>query len=116
MSSKKCALLRRRGKIHQRMPDECHRDAGVAIDRFLEWKNHQHEIRDLAHGLQPSAPPGPELRTDVVNDRYAEPLDPASEPEIEIREIDGHQRVRGIATGGVDETPHGPKGLRQLAD
>ncbi len=62
-------------QIDQRMPDELDRHAGVAIDRFLERKNHEHAIGDRADGLQPAGTPGPDLRADVVDDRDAELLD-----------------------------------------
>ena len=47
------ARRRRARQIDQRMADELDRHAAVAIDRFLERKNHQHEIREPADRLEP---------------------------------------------------------------
>ena len=66
------ASLRR--EIDQRMADELHRHAGLAIDRLLERKDHEHAIGDLANRLDPPGTPRPDLRADVVDDRDAEPL------------------------------------------
>ena len=75
---------RRRREVDQRMTDEFDRHAGFAIDRFFEWKNHQHPIGNVANRFQPTLPPRPNLRADVIDDRHAEPVDGGGEPKIEI--------------------------------
>ena len=47
------------GQIDQRMADEFHRHAGVAVDRFLERENHEHAVGNRANRLDagPDATP-----------------------------------------------------------
>ena len=98
-------VARRRGlrEIDQRMPDEFHGNVAVAIDRLLERKDHKHAIRDLLDRLEPLRPPRPDLRADVVDHRHAEPANQRREPEVEIRKIDQHERVRTRALRLGDE-------------
>ena len=84
--SERARRLTRRREIDQRMADELHRHARLAVDRFLERKDHQHAIGDRADRLQPPGAPRPDLRADVVDDRNAERADAARQRKVEVRE------------------------------
>src|ERR1051326_1315688 len=87
-------------ELDKGVSDVLHRDAGVAVNRFFERKYDQHPIHDRAHRLHASGSPGPQLRTDVVDDGNAEPFDAACQREVEIGKIDDHQNV-----GTMDASP-----------
>jgi hypothetical protein len=61
------AALRGSHVANQRVSDEFHRHACVAKKLFLEWKDTQRQRETAAHDAYSPGPPGPELRTDVVN-------------------------------------------------
>src|SRR5262249_59999669 len=71
--------------VQERMPDPLDRNAGLTVERLLELEDHQDAVGDPFHRLHPAGSPGPELRTDVVDDRYAQPPHCFCEAEIEIR-------------------------------
>jgi hypothetical protein len=105
------------------MPDELDRHAAFPIDGFLEWKNDQNKIGEFSDRLEALRTPCPDLRADVIHDWNSERLDPAREPEIEIREVDDDQRVRTIRTGPGHQPPQRrvrsrnfPEGLGQAGD
>src|SRR5258705_662798 len=78
------------------MADELDRHARLTIDRLLERKDDQHEIRKPANGLDPLRAPCPDLRAHVVHDRDAERLDTARQAEIEIPKVDDDTRLRPV--------------------
>ena len=104
------ALLRllRSGEVDQRMANELDRHAGIAVEGFFEWKNHQNAIGDALHGPHPVPAPRPELRADVINDRDAEILHRRGQAEIEIREVDDDERLRLLRSRGVEQAAHDP--------
>ena len=96
------------GRLHQideRMPDELHRHAGLAVDGLLERKDDEHAIGKAADRLQPCRAPGPDLRADVIDHGHAKFPDPRGEPEVEVGRVDHNQGVRAIDAGGVNEPP-----------
>ena len=99
-------LLRAR-EIDERMSDELHRHAGIAIDLFLERKDHEHAIDEPLHHLHAALAPRPELRADVIDDGHAELLDRRGETEIEVGKIDQDERVRLLGARGIDQPVEG---------
>src|SRR5271157_4829298 len=75
------------------MPYELRLDAALAIKLLLEREDHQHPADVVPHLLDSPLLPGPELRTDVVNDGNAALVKFAGEPQIEIGEVDEHRRI-----------------------
>src|SRR5271157_743813 len=75
------------------MPYELRFDAALTIKLLLEREDHQHPADVLTHAFNASLLPGPELRTDVVNDGNAALVKFAGEPQIEIWEVDEHRRI-----------------------
>ena len=87
-------LVRRRvHEVHEGMSNERHRDARLAIQRLFEREDDQHVIHGLADRVQPSAPPGPDLRRDVVDDAHSSAAEVAREPEVEVGIVDEHGHV-----------------------
>src|SRR6476620_4008776 len=97
------------------MTHPLHRYACLTIDRFLEWKDHEHTVGDLTHRFHPAAAPGPELRRDVVDDRHAQATDGARETEIEVRKVDGDEHVGTIGPRLLHEAAICGVGPRQEA-
>ena len=94
LAQKSVFRLLRACEIHQRMADELYGYAGIAIQLFLERKDHQHAVGDALDHPHAALAPRPQLRTDVVDDRDAELFYGAGEPEIEIRKVNRDQRLR----------------------
>ena len=97
-------------------PTNSHRHAAFAIDRLFERKDHQHEIRELADGLDPLGAPGPDLRADVVDDRNAERLDAPRQTKVEIGKIDDDERVGPVGARPRDELAESGIRARNLPD
>ena len=70
----------------------------------------------VANRLQPSRPPRPDLRADVVDDRNAEPLDAARQRKVEVGKIDDDERVGTIRRALTPPAPERGPRSRQLAD
>src|SRR5688572_12588882 len=85
------------------MTDELHGHAGIAIDLFLERKNHEHTVGNPLHHLHAALAPRPQLRADVINDGHPEFLHGGCEAEIEIGEVDDDERLRLFGARRVDE-------------
>ena len=62
----------------------------------LEREEREHMVDDLGHLRGAARPPGPDRRRDVVDDLQARPQPPgaAGDTEVEIRAVDGDERVR----------------------
>src|SRR5438067_5676278 len=86
------------------MSDELHRHAAVTINGFLERKDDEDTIGELSNRGEPTRPPRPDLRADVVHDRDTEAPDASRQPEVEIRKIDDDQRIRALVAGDRKST------------
>ena len=87
------------------MADPFDRDIRAAIDFLLEGEDDQHAIGDALHGLHPPRPPRPQLRTDVVHDRDAQPPHRLREMEVEVGRVDGDEDVGLLRFGVRDQAP-----------
>src|ERR1051326_523105 len=87
------------------MPDKFRVNAGFPVNLLLERKDHQHLVHDLAYLIEPSFPPGPDLRADVVNDGYARSLQTFGETQVEIRKVDEQRSVRRGRFYTAGDTP-----------
>ena len=54
-------------------------------------------VDEPLHRLDAPRPPRPELRADVIHDRYAQPVDGGRQPEVEVGKVDGDEDVRAFA-------------------
>ena len=70
----------------------------VSVDRLLEREDDQHAIGDARIVFIRPAPPGPELRADVVDDRDAELAQRARQAEVEVGKVDRRRRRRAVAS------------------
>src|ERR1700758_2349899 len=51
-----------------RMADEfCFQSAGL-IKRFFKWKDAHHEVKEFRHARHTPPVPGPDLRTDIIDE------------------------------------------------
>ena len=98
------AGLRRSGRVKERVPDPLDRDARALVDLFLEREDDEHAIGNPLHRLHPPRPPGPQLRTDVVDDGNAELAQRVREAEIEIGIVDGDEHI-GLQRRRVGDHP-----------
>ena len=72
------------------MPHELSRDATLAIELLLEGKNHQHLVHVFANALDAALLPGPQLRTDVIDNRDSLRVKLAGQAQVEVRKVDQH--------------------------
>ena len=100
-------------QLEQRMAHEAHVHALRAIQRLLEREDHQHPIDQRLHRLHAARAPRPQLRADVVDDRDAQRLDGAHQPEVEIGIVDEDQHVGPLFARGRHELLIGGPGSRQ---
>ena len=98
------------------MSDELHRHAAITIDGFLERKDDEDTIGELSNRGEPTRPPRPDLRADVVHDRDTEAPDASRQPEVEIRKIDDDQGIRALVAGGGGQRAERRERSRQLGD
>src|SRR5664280_1118161 len=83
----------RRRQVGKRMADKLRLNAALAVEALLERENHQHLANIFPHLLDATLLPRPELRADVVNDRYPALVQLARQAQIEIGEVDEHRGV-----------------------
>src|SRR5579863_1283878 len=76
------------------MTHECRVDSTIAIELFFEWKNHQRLVDIFAEKADASLTPCPELRADVIDDRYASLVHLASYAPVECWGIDDDSEIR----------------------
>src|SRR5581483_12426819 len=88
------AILRRFYAVEQRMTDEAHPIARGCEDLLFEGKHHGKPVGALADLSDPSAPPCPNLRGDVVEHAGARPASHASKDQVELRVVDQDHEVR----------------------
>ena len=93
------AIDLQRNLIRQRMPDELRAHAVLAVELRLERQQAQHEVHDCADGAHAPLPPGPHLRTHVLNRAQALVLQLLREPQIEVRRVDADEDVRPPRAG-----------------
>src|SRR5439155_1327370 len=75
-------------QLRQRVADELSVDAAGTVEAFFKGKDDHHAGDALLHPAEAAALPGPELRTDEVNDRDAEFFELAGEAEVDVGEVD----------------------------
>ncbi len=88
----------------------------VTVEVGLESEEDQHAVHELRNGANTALAPGPDLRTDEVDDRDPEPLELAGEPQIELREVDQDGDGRPALFAGRDEEILDLPGARQDAE
>src|SRR5438309_3610206 len=78
------------------MTNENRAQPACIIEIGFERKNAEHEIKPARHLFNATAVPGPDLRTDVVDNFLQRGFlrQRPREPQIEARVIDQHDRVR----------------------
>ena len=69
----------------------------LAVEIFLERKDHEHLIDVAGYLLDASAAPGPQLRRDVVDDADSQCLAAPGQAQIEIGIVHEHHRVGALA-------------------
>src|SRR6267143_3291399 len=61
---------------------------------LLERQNREQQIDIALHAMNAIRAPGPQLRTDVVNDRHSAPSQPARPPQIKVGPVNQNYGVR----------------------
>ncbi len=97
----------RRHLVDERMPDMGDRYAVATVEVGLEREQDEHPVDELGDGADAPLAPGPDLRTDVVDDRNPEPLELAGEAQVELREVDQDGDRRTALLAGRDQTDPG---------
>ena len=78
-------------------------DPALAIETFLERKNHQHPVNVTPYLADPVLLPGPQLRRDKVNNRNSRPLQVLCQRQIHVGKVDQYGRIAAVCTAdGVD--------------
>lgn len=104
------------GKLCEGMADEGGVDSACAVERLLEGEDDHHAVDALLHPAQAAALPGPELRTDKVDDGDVEGFELAGEAEVDVREVDENGGVGVARFDGGYETAVGAVDLRHVPD
>ena len=91
------AILGGRDAVEQRMADEGDALARARVNFGLERQHHGKPIGALDDAGHAAAPPGPDLRCDVVEHRHAGALGGARERHVELREIYKDDQVGTLA-------------------
>ena len=98
------------------MADELDARQPTLVEAGLERKDHRqaiHQARDLA---DPSTPPGPHLRPDIVQHGHADRPCDTREPEIELREVDQDAEIGTLPPQDAGEGPVDPHQRAQASD
>ena len=85
-----------REHVEEGVADELDRHAGSLVERRLEGKDREHPAHPSGHLADAPLPPRPELGRDEVHHRHPGPARPAGEPQVELREVDQHERARAL--------------------
>ena len=108
-----------RGRVHQaheRMADERDRHAGVPVELFLEREDDEHPGHGVTDVVDPAAPPGPELRGDVIDDGDSAAMERPRQAEVEVRVVDQHRRVGRVPLGLLDHSPEDRAQVAEVGD
>ena len=76
------------------MAHEHRLDIVLRVQRRLEGKDAEHQVRRFANGLDATRPPRPDRRTDEMRGLYAGLAKLLFQPEIEVRRVDTDNDVR----------------------
>jgi hypothetical protein len=83
---------------------------------LFEWKQAKKPIHKLPNDPYATLPPGPSLRGDEIVNGDAEPLEPASNPQVKIGTVRQQGSSRGISTRKIDKLPIFTVDPRQMPD
>src|SRR6266446_4888955 len=102
------------------MTDEFHRYTGIGIELLFKWEDAQRQSESPPDQIGAPGPPGPELRTDVVDVANAFWKQFARQPQMKTREVRKYRQRRAPAFCFVHEVPHGAaqrgKSLQHFGD
>ena len=76
------------GKFRQWMTDKGSVDTSGAIEFFFKWEDDHHAVYALLNPTKAATLPGPELRTDEIDDGNAEFFQFARETEVHVGKVD----------------------------
>src|SRR5712664_114084 len=82
---------------HQGMTDEFHRYTGIGVELFFKGEDAQRQSEPPPDQIRTPGPPGPELRTDVVDVSNALRAQFAREPQMKTRKIRKYRKRRAPA-------------------
>src|SRR3981189_1420073 len=93
---------------HQGMSDEFHRYTGIGVELLFKWEDAQSKSEPPPDQIRAPGPPGPELRTDVVNVSNAFWKQFARQPQMKTREVCKYCQRRAPAFPFVPQAPPPP--------
>src|SRR5262249_44671311 len=99
--------------VHERVSNVLHRNARLAVHRFLEVENAKHLCDVGLDFLETSLAPGPNLRADEINHRDAALLEFSREAKIEIGKINEDSESRLLDADLVEKRMERPVNPRQ---
>src|SRR5215813_1776751 len=97
---------------NQRMTDEFHRNSSIAEELLFERKNAKRQREAAPHNAHPPGPPGPELRTNVINVAHAERFQLARQPQMESGKVGDDSELGPPLACRGNQMPHGANQLR----
>src|SRR5208282_5429490 len=98
------------------MPDKRRVHSAIAIELFFKGKNDQRLVDILAQKFDPSLPPRPELRADVINDWNPAPAHLPRHAPVKGWSVDNDSERRALLIGRANQLLIESKNLRQVAD
>jgi hypothetical protein len=105
-----------RNFVGEWMADEFRVDAVLTIKVGFERQHAQHLVDRCLDAVDARLPPGPHLRTDILNRLDAGRAQPRGERQIEIRRIDAAEQVRWIGQQARGELPPQLQQARQVSE
>src|SRR6185503_17744630 len=109
-------LFRTGRLLRERMPDVRDGDAGLLVERRLEWKQREHAIDGAADRLQALAPPRPHRRTDEMHGAHTPALELPLEAEVEVGRVDADEYGDARVEEAARETAAQRDEPRQVRD
>ena len=91
------------------------RHAARGIPIFFERQNRQQEIDIAPHAARSIGTPGPQLRTDVIDNSKAAPVQPMRQTQVKVRPVNQDHRVRSSRHGRAFQFDKGAPKLWQSA-
>jgi hypothetical protein len=91
------------------------RDAAAGVPGLFERQNRKQQIDVSLNAARAIRTPGPQLRTDVINDGNTTAMQPARQPQIEFRPVDQNCHYRFSSFSSAFQLAESPPEFREGA-
>jgi hypothetical protein len=98
------------------MADVLGLDPETSIERLLKRKDNQETTDVPRDQSDPTGPPGPHLRADIIQDRNLLPRCLSSQEQVKVREVHKNEQIGARVTNESDHAPVCPPEGGELPD